>query len=122
MPNKRGNILGALPIDATILLFDPNYCIESIQPKAQRAEADWAKRGEMTRVVLNVLRQSKEPLTARDIALILVDLRGLDKSDGKLLRRMTKRAGSALRHAKEKGLVSNSEGPGMFVLWSIDRP
>ncbi len=78
-------------LDATILQFDPDYEIEAIKPKAFRPPKDWSRRGEMTRIILSILRQAAEPLTARDIALQLLVERALDKSDQKLLRLMTKR-------------------------------
>lgn len=59
-------------LDATIRLFDPDYRVEAIRPKAFRPPDDWSKRGEMTRVILDILRQAAEPLTSRDIALQLV--------------------------------------------------
>ena len=42
-------------LDATLLLFDPDYPGETIKPKAFRPPDDWSNRGEMTRVVLGIL-------------------------------------------------------------------
>lgn len=55
-------------LDATIIQFEPNFQVEAIRPKAFRPPADWSNRGEMTRIVLSILRQAAEPLTSRDIA------------------------------------------------------
>jgi len=55
-------------LDATILLFDKDYLVESIEPKGFRPASDWASRGEMSRIILSILRQASEPLTSRDIA------------------------------------------------------
>ena len=71
-------------LDRTLLLFDPSYPIEAIKPKAFRPPDDWSNRGEMTRVVLGILRQAAEPLTTRDIALQLIADRALDTSDQRL--------------------------------------
>ena len=68
-------------LDATIRQFDPDYRVETIKPKAFRPPEDWSRRGEMTRIILSVLRQAAEPLTTRDIALQLLVERALDKSD-----------------------------------------
>lgn len=108
-------------LDATILQFDPSYRVESIQPKAFRPPKDWANRGQMTRIVLSILRQATEPLTSRDVALELLVERALDKNDQRLLRLMTKRVGVALRLQKDKGAVRAEPGPGQYVLWEIDR-
>ncbi|MBL6954991.1 MAG: hypothetical protein ISR50_20345 [Alphaproteobacteria bacterium] len=108
-------------LDATLLLFDPDYKVEGIKPKAFRPPKDWANRGQMSRIVLSILRQAVEPLTTRDIALELLIERALDKSDQKLLRLMTKRVGVALRHQRDKGLVGSEQGPGQYMLWALER-
>ena len=106
-------------LDATILQFDPNYRVESIRPKAFRPPKDWSNRGQMTRVVLSILRQAAEPLTTRDIALQLLVERALDKNDQKLLRLMTKRVGVSLRLQRDKDVVRCEQGPGQYMLWEI---
>jgi hypothetical protein len=58
--------------------------------------------GQMSRVVLSILRQTAEPLTSRDIALEVLVSRAMDKRDQRLLRLMTKRVGVALRTQREK--------------------
>lgn len=63
-------------LDDTLLLFDPHYEVEGIKPKAFRPPQDWSKRGEMTRAILNVLRQASEPLTTREVALQVMKERG----------------------------------------------
>src|SRR5947208_1785982 len=73
------------------------------KPKAFRPPKDWSNRGQMSRIILSVLRQASEPLTMRDIALQLLVERALDKSDQRLLRLMTKRVGVALRGQRENG-------------------
>ena len=108
-------------LDATILQFDPTFQVEAIQPKAFRPPADWANRGQMSRVVLSILRQAAEPLTTRDIALELLISRAMDKRDQKLLRLMTKRVGVALRTQRENGVVASDQGPGQFQLWRVAR-
>jgi hypothetical protein len=108
-------------LDQTILQFDPNYRIEAIKAKAFRPPKDWSNRGQMTRIVLSILRQAAEPLTSRDVALELLVERALDKNDQRLLRLMTKRVGVALRHQKDKGVVQAEAGPGQYVLWQIVR-
>ena len=89
----RRMILDLESLDATILQFDPTAEIESIKPKAFRPPEDWSNRGEMTRIVLNTLRQATEPLTTRDIALQLIVERALDRKDKRFLRLMSKRVG-----------------------------
>ena len=108
-------------LDATIMQFDPDFKIETIKPKAFRPPKDWAKRGEMTRFVLSLLRQASEPMTSRDIALEMLVSRALDKSDQRLLRLMTKRVAVALAGQRAAGVVRSLEGPGMFNTWEVVR-
>jgi len=107
-------------LDATIAQFDPTYPIEGIRAKAFR-HADWAHRGEMSRLVFSILRLAAEPLTSRDIALELLTTRALNRNDQRLLALMCKRVGVCLRLAKDKGLVRDSRGPGQYNLWEIAR-
>lgn len=104
-------------LDATILMFDGNYQIEGIKPKAFRPPSDWSNRGEMTRTVRKILRLASEPLTTRDIAFQLMSERAVDTSDQKLLRLMAKRVGVALRRMRELEQVKSTQGPGQYMLW-----
>jgi hypothetical protein len=108
-------------LDATIRQFAPDFQVEAIKPKAFRPPKDWSNRGQMSRVVLSLLRQSAEPMTSRDLALELLVARALDKDDQKLLRLMTKRVGVALRTQRDNGVVRSAQGPGQMVLWEVAR-
>ncbi len=120
--NRLSGLLRDLEtIDAAILQFDPQHRVEAIRPRAVRPPKDWANRGQMSRIVLNILRQAAEPMTSRDIALELLVARALDKSDQKLFKLMTKRVGVALRVQRENGAVRSEQGPGQFVLWEVAR-
>jgi hypothetical protein len=117
----RGMVQQLESLDATIVQFDPNYRVEAIKAKGFRPPADWSNRGEMSRIILSILRQAAEPLTSRDIALQLLVERALDKSDQRLLRLMTKRVGVALRGQRDSGRVRSDQGPGQYMLWEIER-
>lgn len=108
-------------LDRTLLMFDPDYEIEAIKPKAFRPPEDWSKRGEMSRMVLSALRQATDALTTRDIALQLITERGLNTGDVKLLRLMTKRVGVCLRDQRNMGRVVSEQGPGQYNVWRIAR-
>lgn len=108
-------------LDATIRQFDPSHNVEAIRPKAFRPPKDWANRGEMSRIILSILRLASEPMTTRDIAVELLVTRALDRSDVRLLRLMTKRVGVALRGQRDGGTVRVLPGPGQMVLWEVAR-
>ena len=56
----RKMVLDLESLDATILQFDPDYRVETIQPKAFRPPKDWSNRGQMSRICLSILRQAAE--------------------------------------------------------------
>lgn len=117
----RRMVLDLENLDATILQFDPDYQVESIKPKAFRPPKDWSNRGQMTRIILSVLRQASEPLTSRDIAVQLLIERALDKDDQKLIRVMRCRVATALRLQRDRGVVRSIQGPGQYNVWEIAR-
>ncbi len=108
-------------LDATIIQFDSHYVVEAIRPKAFRPPEDWSNHGQMSRLVLSILRQAHEPMTSRDIAVEMLVTRALDKNDQRLIRLMVKRVGVALRHQRDNGVVQSEQGPGMTVLWTVAR-
>ena len=68
-------------MDKTLLMFDPTYQVESIKPKAFRPPENWSKRGEMTRLILGILRKAAESMMTRDIALQMFAERAMDVGD-----------------------------------------
>ena len=106
-------------IDATITQFDRTYIVEAIRPKAFRPPEDWSNHGQMSRLVLSILRQAREPMTSRDIAVEMLVTRALDKNDQRLIRLMVKRVGVSLRHQRDNGVVRSEQGPGMTMLWGV---
>jgi hypothetical protein len=107
-------------LDATIRLFAPDIDLDEIRPKPLPAR-NHAFRGEMSRTVLNALRQARKPLPAYEIALLFMTSRGLATADRPLLRVIQKRVGACLRNYRSKGVVRDSVGPGRSVLWEIVR-
>lgn len=107
-------------LDRTLLMFNPEYRIDTIKPKAFRPPEDWSKRGQMSRIILGILRQAEEPMTARDIAVQLILERRLNQEDQKLVRLMGKRCGVALRGMRDRGIAKSEEGPGQCMLWMLD--
>lgn len=108
-------------IDAALAVVAPDMEVEAIRPRMFRPPADWANRGQMSRLVLVILRQARDPLTTSEIAAQMILERGLDAGDRKLLPLMVRRVGSALRHQRDKGRVVSSEGPGNYQLWTVVR-
>ena len=70
-------------IDAAIRIFNPAIDVGAIRAKPVPSRHA-AFKGEVTRVVFNALREAKEPLSSRDIALRLMAERGLNPDDKEL--------------------------------------
>lgn len=108
-------------VDATLRIVAPELAVEAIKSKVFRPPADWSKRGEMTRVVLSILRTARQPMTTREIAERMVVERGL-QADTATLNAMGRRVACALRRQRELGRASSSEGEaGFWQLWEIFR-
>lgn len=108
-------------IDATLRIVAPELAVEAIKPKVFRPPADWSKRGEMTRVVLSILRTARAPMTTREIAERMVVERGL-AADSVTLNAMGRRVACALRRQRELGRARSTEGEaGFWQLWEIAR-
>ena len=107
-------------LDATLRLFQPDIELEDIKPKPFPPRHA-AFRGEVSRIVLAVLRQSPKLLTAQDIAQHVMAERGLNTSDAGLVRLVGKRVGACLRHHRAKGLVRSEAGPETYLVWEITR-
>ena len=108
-------------LDGTLRIVAPDMEVEAIRPKAFRPPADWSQRGQMSRLVLSILRQSRELLTTREIAAQMLLERAMGADDVKLLRIMTKRVAAALREQRERGAVRSEQGPGQYQLWEVAR-
>ena len=55
-------------LDATMRLFDPNLRPEEIRPRRRRTCNAWFRPGECLRLIYDVLRDAREPVTTRDVA------------------------------------------------------
>jgi hypothetical protein len=83
-------------LDAAILVFDADYPIEQLRPKGLRT-GNWAARGELLRLIFNILRRAPQPLSALEIARQVVMLKEMDTGNRKERNLMRQRVGHALR-------------------------
>jgi hypothetical protein len=106
-------------LDAALRIVAPDLDIPAIAPKFTKPPADWSRRGEMSRQVLTMLRLSKKPLTAREIAAQMIVDRGLAATPA-LVNLMTRRVSTCLRDRREQGLVENAPTRGgQWLEWRI---
>ncbi|MGY4395828.1 hypothetical protein ACVWZA_000989 [Sphingomonas sp. UYAg733] len=108
-------------IDATLRIIAPDLAVETIKPKAFRPPADWSKRGQMTRMVLDILRTARQPMTTREIAERMVVERGIAATPD-TLNSMGRRVAYALREQRKRGVATSTEGEaGFWQLWTLVR-
>lgn len=104
-------------IDAVLRLCAPDVVPEEIAPKAVRKRNDWFKPGELARMVLDVLRVAQAPLPTRDIAVKVMERRGLDTGDGRTVQLVMKLVNNAVtRQAAD--LVERVED-GKVAAWMV---
>ena len=107
-------------LDAVIRQFDPDYDLGSIRPKRARP-VDAAGRGEISRFVLQVLREATEPVATHEVVRRLMAERGQDAADRGFVKNTMKRVGMAFSRQKANGAVRAIQGAGPVTLWEIVR-
>ena len=106
-------------LDGALRIVAPDLDIPAIAPKMVKPPEDWSRRGEMSRVVLGMLRLSAKPLTAREMAAEMIVQRGLAATP-KLVNLMTRRVATCLRDRRDQGLVENAPTRGgQWLEWRI---
>ena len=110
-------------IDAAIRIFDPGYDIESIKPKAPSPAYSVSFRGEFVRLILDMMREAKGPVTTREVAFHVMRERGLNTADEALGALFNRRTRALLYHYQERGVIravqGNEEGRRRFNWWEI---
>jgi hypothetical protein len=108
-------------VDAVIRLFDPDADLQAIKPQAFPPRYS-AFQGDMSRIVLGMLREATAPLTTLEITNSVILDRGLDEHDRHAFNMIRKRVQACLRHHHKGGLVrSIAEEQETFKRWVIAR-
>jgi hypothetical protein len=106
-------------IDAAILMFAPGYVLETISPK-QMPAPHAAMRGEITSLVLSVLRDAGEPVATEEITRRVMTARGLSPADKTLFKLMLQRIHSCLRnHRKHQRVRSIKDERRKCSMWQV---
>ena len=106
-----------LHVDAVIRLMDPAYQLDAIVPKRRRQRREWFGNGELLRAVLETLRQAREPMTSREVALAIMERKGFDQNDGQTVRLIEKRVDATIR--RRGALVERVVYGPRSVAWRI---
>lgn len=76
-------------LDAAIRIMSPDTDPEAIRPKKpSRKGCDWFGRGELARMVLDVLREAQGPLSSTEIARAIMERKGLPVGDAVAVKRV----------------------------------
>lgn len=78
-------------------------------------------RGELTRAILDVLRDATGPMATREIAREILAVNEFDPRDRKLLTEHTRRVSKALRVLKGESSVSTISGSARNLMWQFAR-
>jgi hypothetical protein len=80
-------------------------------------------RGEFVRVILDMMREAKWPVTTKEIALHVMRGRGLDTTDPAMLALFMRRTRGLLYHYRGRGMICGVQGnePGRrrFNWWEL---
>jgi hypothetical protein len=106
-----------LHVDAVLRLFAPEFEPAAIPPKTVRQPSGWFRPGELTRMVLDVLRAAPAPLSIREITAQVMERRGLDPQDGRMAELLRKLVRNAVNR-QAADLVERVED-GSLVRWRV---
>lgn len=105
-------------LDAAIRIMDPNAEPELIPVKLPRPKGcDWFGRGELARMVLDVLREAARPLSSTEIARAVLAAKGMEPGDVAALRRVESMVRMGLIR-REGGSVERA-GEGRGAGWRV---
>ena len=105
-------------LDAVIRLLCPKAQPELIKPKRpSRKGCDWFGRGELGRLVLDVLRDAAEPLGSMAIARAVMERKGMVAADAVALRRVENMVDGALR--RREGRMVERVANGRVLGWRL---
>lgn len=107
-------------VEATLRIFKPDLDLDEVMPRPV-PPPHAAFKGEVTRIVLDALRETTRPLSTRDLTLRVMKHRGLKTEDRKLVRVMQGRVGSCLNHWKRRGYVQSQPAQDLkgLLLWQV---
>ena len=105
-------------VDDTIRLFQPDVDLALVRPKPVPVEhaAEW---GEVTAAVYEALRDANAPLTALDLAIMIMRQRQLDTADANLVRLIRRRVGACLAAKRDQGHVVSLPLRGRRIAWTV---
>ena len=117
----RSAVVALDNVEATLRIFAPDIDLAA-HGERKVPVAHHAFRGELTRIILETLRNATRPMTTTEVTERMMEVRSLARSDARLFRTMSQRVNASLRHLeKVRQLVRGMPGPGQVKMWEIVR-
>ena len=105
-------------LDATIKLFEPDYRINSIKPKRFQRKNQFFKHSEAHKLVLEILRDAKAPISTVVIAEEAQRRKGL-VIDEKVLPAFKGSIGGVLARQRSQGLITEVGKDNGASVWAV---
>ena len=104
-------------IDATLALFEEGKWVRS-QRRTDRADTGWFKWRELPRLIIDMPRDSPEPLSTGDLQDRIAALKGIVITTR---RHSSRRATGALNDKRRQGVIVADPKIAVRYLWRLDR-
>jgi hypothetical protein len=104
-------------VEAVLKMLRPEFDLKSIAARRRYKAASPYKRGEIFRTVLAVLREAPGPLTAREIAVLMLQRKGIENPRTPAIRAMFGAVNPSLRNHDGKTVAR--VGDGIPARWKI---
>jgi hypothetical protein len=109
------NDIGALDRTLTTLGYEGD--LDAMMPRQKRDVL--FGRGELSRAIIEELRDAPAPMISRQIAQAIVAVSGQDARDRRLVAELTKRVGQACRSLAVDGRLQRKQDSKSNVLWTL---
>lgn len=119
MLRRRASEIEHLMGCAEALLKDENPAWQSkrVKPVRPRERAGPVPLGDITKSALSILRETREEMTCRNLAIAVLDRHDVTDYDKGLLQRMTNSINATLRAKEGELVVANDDWP---AKWRIN--
>lgn len=112
-------LMGALGhLDATIKLFAPEFDLRTVRAKEHRKRNQYFRPGECQRLVLEIFRDARGPLSSRQIAEQIIERMQMDPSSI-LIEQMQKNAIAVVHRLEKADTVALAGKDGLGQTWTL---
>lgn len=105
-------------IDATIKIFEPDYNLSSIKPTNKHRNRFFVT-GEAKILILDTLRELREPIKTDDLARIIASKKSLEFSTDSEQRAFNKSIINVLGTLENNDLIERTGKEGLTLIWKI---